>query len=640
MSSSDAVKLEEDKKKFDGFQRDENGVFRITDVSERKCTDAMCVIVFICFWIGMLVVAIWSATTANYDYISKGYQFDGKICGVAGELGAGLEYTHSFTPGVWLSATNDMVDLPSNASICVKACPKAEASEYEGVLFDSTSNTLKTFKGLSAYASTPFTVGTRQVCAPKNVNATGASSSSSANVSNGLQVALEGVVNGAGVIAIGAVFILLGILIFNTCMRYCGGCIVWFVVASILACLSLSGVFFLTMAGGTDVTADEKSGYQAGAAICFILAVIWAVVICISRNAIKTAILIMEETTHAVMELKAMYLLPVFKTFLVVILAVYWIAVSANLASSGTLVPVGLNATHPDGYPVPGVGKVVEKNMAFSEAVMNGFYYHFFGYLWTMQLFIALMHFAIASSVAQWYFAPRVNGKKELDSPVKTAFKLSYGKHFGTMVFGSLVVAIAEAVRMMVEYMTEQMEKQNPGNPAVKFLSCLLKCCARCIENCLKYITKNAYIFTAMFGYSFLGACYKLFSFLKDAPLTITMAQSLGGIIIKLGRGFVVVFSVVCTFALMEYVSPWNESVESPYLVLVIVFLLALVISTIFFEVFGMSMNTLIMCFIADMQMNGGKPVNCGDGMMDKMNSIQDENQKKLDAKSARKSTV
>ena len=93
-------------------------------------------------------------------------------------------------------------------------------------------------------------------------------------------------------------------------------------------------------------------------------------------------------------------------------------------------------------------------------------------------------------------------------------------------------------------------------------------------------------------------------------------------------------------FALMEYVSPWNESVESPYLVLVIVFILALVISTIFFEVFGMSMNTLIMCFIADMQMNGGTPVNCGDGMTEKMNTIQDENQKKIDAKNARKSTA
>ena len=119
MSSSDAVKLE-DKKKFEGFQRDENGVFRIRDVSERKMYGRLCVIIFIVFWIGMLIVAIVSATTANYDYISKGYQFDGKICGVEGELGAGLEYTHSFTPGKWYTATNDQVDLPSNASICVK----------------------------------------------------------------------------------------------------------------------------------------------------------------------------------------------------------------------------------------------------------------------------------------------------------------------------------------------------------------------------------------------------------------------------------------------------------------------------------------------------------------------------------------
>ena len=159
--------------------------------------------------------------------------------------------------------------------------PSKGQSTYEGVLLDSTSSTLKTFKGTSIVGTTPLVVGTRQICSPTNL--TDSSSSTSTSVSNGLQVALEGVVNGAGVIAIGAVFILLGILIFNGCMRYCGGCVVWFVVASILVCLSVSGVFFLTMADSTKV-ADEKSGYQAGAAVCFILAVVWAVIICISRK--------------------------------------------------------------------------------------------------------------------------------------------------------------------------------------------------------------------------------------------------------------------------------------------------------------------------------------------------------------------
>jgi hypothetical protein len=293
-------------------------------------------------------------------------------------------------------------------------------------------------------------------------------------------------------------------------------------------------------------------------------------------------------------------------------------------------------ANHTGGYEVDG-STVKERGMNYSDDVMYMFYYHFIGYLWTMNLLIALMHFTIASSVAQWYFAPRVNGQKELKQPVITAAKLAYTKHFGTMIFGSLVVAIAEAIRMMVDYMTEQMEKQSPNNPVTKMLVCLLKCCARCIENCLKYITKNAYIFTAMFGYNFCSACYKLFDFLGKAPLTITMAQSLGGIIIALGRGFVIVFAVMCTYAVMEFDTYWKTAVDSPYLVLVVVSILALVIATIFFEVFGMSMNTLIMCFIADSNMNGGTPVNCGDGMSEKMKTVQSRNQSKLDAKAQQK---
>ena len=140
-----------------------------------------------------------------------------------------------------------------------------------------------------------------------------------------------------------------------------------------------------------------------------------------------------------------------------------------------------------------------------------------------------------------------------------------------------------------------------------------------------------------MFGYNFCSACYKLFDFLSKAPLTITMAQSLGGIIIALGRGFVIVFAVMCTYAIMEFDTNWKLAVESPYLVLVVVFILALVIATIFFEVFGMSMNTLIMCFIADSNMNGGTPANCGDGMSEKMKTVQSRNQGKLDAKAQQK---
>ena len=100
MSSSDAVKLEE--KKFEGFQRDENGIFPpiLTRAREKSCGFLVYLASSIVFYqVGMLIVAIVSATTASYDYIFKGYQFDSQnLWRREGELGAGLEYTHSLTP--------------------------------------------------------------------------------------------------------------------------------------------------------------------------------------------------------------------------------------------------------------------------------------------------------------------------------------------------------------------------------------------------------------------------------------------------------------------------------------------------------------------------------------------------------------
>ena len=86
----------EDEKKFEGFSKDENGVFRMADVNDRKCTDFFCVLAFIIFWVGMIIVWIVYACNANYDYNSKGYQFDGKICGLDGDLGVGAEYKNLY----------------------------------------------------------------------------------------------------------------------------------------------------------------------------------------------------------------------------------------------------------------------------------------------------------------------------------------------------------------------------------------------------------------------------------------------------------------------------------------------------------------------------------------------------------------
>ena len=66
---------------------------------------------------------------------------------------------------------------------------------------------------------------------------------------------------------------------------------------------------------------------------------------------------------------------------------------------------------------------------------------------------------------------------------------------------------------------------------------------------------------------------------------------------------------MLITFLLMTYVEPMKTQINSPYLALFVVFAIAFVMCVVAFEVFGMGMDTLIMCFIADESMNDGAAV-------------------------------
>lgn len=148
-----------------------------------------------------------------------------------------------------------------------------------------------------------------------------------------------------------------------------------------------------------------------------------------------------------------------------------------------------------------------------------------------------------------------------------------------------------------------------------------MKCLTRCIESCLKYISTQAYIFTAIHGTPFWTSCVSLFKFLSANPLRIGVAQTLGRIVVSLGRNFVVLFTMGITFALITYVEPFKTQILSPYLVLFVIFCIAFVMCVVAFEVFGMGMDTLIMCFIADEAMNDGVPVHSS-SMQEKMNKL------------------
>lgn len=89
-----------------------------TIVTERKCTDILCCLIFILFWIGMLIVGIVAFARGEPDRLHNGYDFTGEVCG----FGANSEKSNVYYPYPYDDEGGSEPDLSWAA--CVTDCPQ------------------------------------------------------------------------------------------------------------------------------------------------------------------------------------------------------------------------------------------------------------------------------------------------------------------------------------------------------------------------------------------------------------------------------------------------------------------------------------------------------------------------------------
>ena len=115
--------------------------------------------------------------------------------------------------------------------------------------------------------------------------------------------------------------------------------------------------------------------------------------------------------------------------------------------------------------------------------------YEFFGLLWVAALIIACNQFVITIKVCIWYFNARLtaaerfhygeNKHKEVD---RTGINLIFRYNFGSLAFGSLLLALVWFLIAVFNYMKRKLERNNsaPFNSCTKCLLCCCNCCLQC----------------------------------------------------------------------------------------------------------------------------------------------------------------
>lgn len=246
---------------------------------------------------------------------------------------------------------------------------------------------------------------------------------------------------------------------------------------------------------------------------------------------------------------------------------------------------------------------------AYDFRVIGGI--HIFHFLWNLQFLFYLGHIIVAGALADWYFTPRdpVTLKKIRKKMSTLPLCLSAGRsiryHLGTVAVSSLIIAIIQMIRLIVEYLHNKTKSVNgTPNGLQKVLFCLIRCCLKCAECCMDKINKNSLIWTAIFGDSFAVATCSAFALLWRNLARVAAIHMVDKIIITIGKLTVAFITMgMFGFAFIT-LDKYKDIISTPIAPCIAIFILSLTVAKVFFVIFETVVDTTFFCFLVDSSHN------------------------------------
>ncbi|XP_016373983.1 choline transporter-like protein 2 [Sinocyclocheilus rhinocerous] len=201
--------------------------------------------------------------------------------------------------------------------------------------------------------------------------------------------------------------------------------------------------------------------------------------------------------------------------------------------------------------------------------------------------------------------------KKPDDIPAYPVFN-SLGRalryHTGSLAFGSLILAIVQVIRVILEYLDQKLK--GAQNKCAKFLLSCLKCCFWCLEKCIKFLNRNAYIMVAIYGKNFCTSAKDAFFLLMRNIVRVAVLDKVTDFLLFLGKLLVVGIVGICSFFFftgkIKIVEDAAPSLNYYWVPILTVVFGAYLIAHGFFSVYAMCVDTLFLCFCEDLERNDG----------------------------------
>lgn len=206
---------------------------------------------------------------------------------------------------------------------------------------------------------------------------------------------------------------------------------------------------------------------------------------------------------------------------------------------------------------------------------------------WTNQVIKGVVRTTIAGVIGTWWFTP-LEASSFCSSAVRDSLARSLTYSFGSICFGSLIVAIIETLRAWLNGASRNR------NGIVRLLA---QCLLLWVERIMEYFNKWAFVYVGLYGYSYLEAGKSVMGLFRERGWTAIIADNLVNRVLALAClaiGLIVALIAVIAGLLTEVTGGWMGWLA---VAAWIGFIVGFILSGIMMGVLSGAVDSIIVCY-------------------------------------------
>ncbi|KHJ35320.1 putative protein pns1 [Erysiphe necator] len=203
----------------------------------------------------------------------------------------------------------------------------------------------------------------------------------------------------------------------------------------------------------------------------------------------------------------------------------------------------------------------------------------FAGY-WITEVIKNIIHVSISGVYGSWYFCSKKPGGFPKGS-TRGAFKRAMTYSFGSISFGSLLVAIVQVLRQACSIATQNEAAE--GNIFGMCFFCCLQYLIGILDWAIQFLNEYAFSYIALYGKSYIKAAKATWKMMIDRGVDAIVNECLINPVLTMGAVFVAYLSSLFAFLYLQFTRPsYNDGNAFTIVVMAFAFLIGLQIANVF----------------------------------------------------------